>query len=62
MTVLPLIDGSQVVALPLWVIPFDSDYFGDKTDAWPAFDLNDDIQRICDVCLDGAIRYFNTAL
>jgi hypothetical protein len=44
------------------VIPLDRKYFRDKTGAGPALNLNDDIQCIGDVCLNGAIWYFDATL
>src|ERR1700733_12074264 len=36
--------------------------FGNEATAGASFDLYDDVERICDVGLDGAVRQFNPAL
>ena len=36
--------------------------FGDKTVSWSAFELDNDVEGIADVGLDGAVRQFNSTL
>jgi hypothetical protein len=62
MAALPLVDESRVIMFATWVIAFDGEHFRDKTSTRPTFDLNDDIQGIGNICLNGAVRYLDTAL
>jgi hypothetical protein len=48
-------DHMEVVAVPLWIVPENFNDPGYEASLWAALDLNDDIQRIRNVCLDGSV-------
>lgn len=52
----------KVVTVQFRIVCADFNNFGDESSPRSAFDLDDDVKRICDVRLDGAIRHFDTAL
>jgi len=55
---LVLENGAVVKKVGIWVVPIDIENFRDKS----ALEMNDDVDGITDVCLDGAVREFHAAL
>jgi hypothetical protein len=55
-------DGREIVAVQVGVVTANLQDFRNESSSWPAFELDDDVERVPDVCLDSAIRQFNTAL
>src|SRR5713226_6651401 len=56
------VDGAKVEQVGVGIVAVDFEDFGNEPSARPAFDLDDDVQRIPDVRLDGAVRKFHAAL
>src|SRR5438094_10469539 len=56
------IDCAKVEQVGIGVVVVDFKHFGDKAAARPALDLDDDIKRIRNVGLDGAVRNLDTTL
>jgi hypothetical protein len=44
------------------IVAGNLNYVRNKPFSWAAFDLHNHVQRIRDVCLDGAVWDFNAAL
>ncbi len=55
-------DGRKIVAVQVGVVTANLQDLRNESSSWPAFELNDDVERIADVGLDGAIRQFDAAL
>lgn len=55
-------NGMQAESVGCLVVLFNFKYFGYKSLSGPAFDLHNDIQRVRDIRLDGAIGHFYAAL
>src|ERR1700756_890358 len=51
-----------VVLVPVGVVAVDLDDLGHEAPAGPPLEVNDDVHRVPDICLDGAVRNFDTAL
>jgi len=56
------IDGAKIKQISVGIEAVDFEDFGNEPSPRPAFDLDNDVQRIADVRLDGAIRKFHAAL
>ena len=52
----------EVVAVRLLVVTKNLKHFRNKARSWPALDLDDDVERVRDVRLDGPIGHLNTTL
>src|SRR5258708_27846716 len=52
----------KIISISFCVVPANLKHLGDKAYTWSALDLNDDIQRIRNVCLNGAVRHLYAAL
>jgi hypothetical protein len=48
------IDRAEVEQISVGIVAVDFEHFGNETPSWPALDLNEDIEQIADVGLDGA--------
>ena len=62
MSLLSLVDRAIVEEVGVRVVAVDFEDFGDEAAARAALDVNDDIERVADVGLDGAVRKLNAAL
>ena len=70
MAVLPLeiadrffvVDGIEFVLVAFGIESLNFEDLRNVSSSWPAFELNDDVERVADVGLDGAIRQFDAAL
>src|SRR6185437_11404172 len=58
----PLINCTVIEKIGVRVVAVDVEDFGDEPSAWPALNLNDDVKRVADIGLDGAIGKLNPAL
>ena len=56
------IDRAEVEQIGVGIVTVDLQHFGDETASRATVDLHDHVQRIPDICLDGAIGQFDTAL
>src|SRR6266404_1504017 len=56
------VDGAKVEQVGVGVVAVDFEDFGNEPSPRPAFDLDDDVQRIADVGLNSAVRKFHAAL
>src|SRR3989442_649062 len=56
------IDCAKVEQVGIGVVVVDFEHFGDKPAARPTLDLDDDIKRIRNVGLDGAVRNLDATL
>ena len=56
------VNSAEVIGVGCRVVAGNFDDFGDKPASRSAFELEDDVERIADVALDGAIGEFDTAL
>jgi hypothetical protein len=52
----------EVISIRDLVVPANFENLRDKPSPKPAVDLNDHVQRICDIALDGGIRNFDATL
>ena len=53
---------AEVIGVGCGVVAGNFDDFGNESFSWPAFELNDDVERVADVVLDGAIRELDATL
>jgi hypothetical protein len=53
---------AEVIGVGCGVVTGNFDDFGNKPASWSAFELEDDVERIADIALDGAIRKLDAAL
>lgn len=53
---------AEVIGVSCRVVTGNFDDFGNKPASWSAFELEDDVERIADVVLDGAIRELDATL
>ena len=51
-----------IAGLITQVVASDFKDFRNKANPWLTFDLDEDVERLCDVRLDGPIWHFDTAL
>ena len=51
-----------VVFIVIGVVAADFHEFGDESSAGAAFEVHDDVQRISDICLDGAVGQVHATL
>jgi hypothetical protein len=56
------IDGGEIEKVCVGIVAVDFKDFGNESSPGPALDLNDNVQRIADVGLDGAVRELDAAL
>ncbi len=56
------IDRAEVEQVSVGIVAVDFEYFGNETSSGPSLYLDDDIKRIRNVGLDGAVRQLDTAL
>src|SRR6266404_151812 len=56
------IDSAEIKEVRVRVVAVDFEDFRNKPAARPSFDVNHDVERIADVCLDGTVRQFHAAL
>ena len=56
------IDGAEIEEIGIRVVTVDFEDFGDESAARPSFDVDDDVQRVTDVCFNGAVGQFHAAL
>lgn len=55
-------DSAKIVSVYLWVVSSNFQYFGNIPTPWPTLDLDDDVERVCDVGLDGTVRHLDATL
>lgn len=55
-------EGLQAIAVGSWVVALNFKHFGYESLSRPALDLNNDIQGLCNVRLDGPEWNFDAAL
>jgi len=53
---------AEVIGVGCRVVTGNFDDFGNKPASWSAFELEDDVQRIADIVLNGSIWEFDAAL
>ena len=46
----------------LLVVAANLKHFRNEPETWSTLDLDDDVERVCDIRLDGAVRYLHTPL
>jgi hypothetical protein len=56
------VDGTEIEKIGIRAVAVDFEDFGDESPARPSLDVNDDVERIGDVCLNRTARQFNPAL
>jgi hypothetical protein len=52
----------EVVTVGFWAVAANFDDLGDESRPWPALQLNEDVQRVSDIALDGSVWQFDSAL
>ena len=57
-----VVDGIEFILVAFGIESLDFENLRNVSSSWPAFELNDDVERVADVGLDSAIRQFNAAL
>jgi hypothetical protein len=53
----PLIERGLLVAFCFSIVRAKLKNLGYEPRSWPSLDLDNDVERICNVRLDGAVRY-----
>jgi hypothetical protein len=61
-SILPRIDGFELICLALNIKASDFQDAGHKANPWPSFYLDDDVQGIGDIGLNREIGHLDTAL
>ena len=56
------IDAAEIEEVRVGVVTVDFEDFGNESPSGPSFDVDDDVERITDVRLDGAVGQFHAAL
>ena len=56
------VDRTEVEQIGVGIVAVDLKHFGDETASGAALDLHNNIQRISDIGLDGAVRKLDAAL
>src|SRR5712664_1968728 len=56
------VDGAKVEQVGVGIVAVDFEDFGNESSPRPAFDLDNDVQRVPDVGLNSAVRKFHAAL
>jgi hypothetical protein len=56
------VDRAEVEKVRVGVVTVDLKDFGDESPAGPSLDVNDDVERIADVCLNRTVRQLNPTL
>ena len=56
------VNGAEIEQVRVRVVAVDFEDFANEPPARPSVDMNDNVERIADVGLDGAVRQFNAAL
>src|SRR5713226_7704951 len=59
---LSLINRAVIEEIGVRVVAVDFEHFRDVAASGPAFDLNDDMERVSDIAFNGAVRQLDTAL
>jgi hypothetical protein len=62
LSLLFLVDRAVIEEIGVRVVAVDFEHFRDVAASGPAFDLNDDMERVSDIAFNGAVRELDTAL
>ena len=57
-----VVDGIEFILVAFGIESLDFENLRNVSSSWPAFELNDDVERVADVGLDSAIGQFDAAL